>query len=215
MKVSNTSKNTITTGKASAFAIALWLFILLILLIRSPHVSGQDRILNKVEKDCKCPEFTRQSHFRSLMPIESSTNEVEIRLITYSMGPTQYYILKQNGRSYKAVNYRSKSPLSDYRLPKKGKSPYYRYLADSAGIDTVINKLIRLDIAGWKNPGLKITNIPDLGIMEIQYKIRNHTGSYRFQPPGAILKRYPDHKAYRQLTEIVSTIEGLPYAHRP
>lgn len=193
------------------FTFAYFLMISMVSVICPTRVSAQKRLLNKVEKDCKCPEFTKQSGFSELTPIENSPNEIEIRLTSYSLGPMLYFILTASNGTYKGVHYRSKSLLSGYREPKPGKSPYYRYLADSSVVDTVISKLIRLNIASWKNPGFKITDVPDLGIMQIQYKIYNHTGSYNFQPPDWLLKRYPENQAYQELSAIIKAIQSLPY----
>jgi len=72
-----------------------------------------------------------------------------------------------------------------------------------------MGKLLKLKVSEWKDPGFRITNIADLGLMDIHYKINQDTGSYRFQPPDALLQSHPDVETYQNLNKIVNLFYSI------
>lgn len=176
-------------------------------LFCSQKLYAQRDYITRVEKACKCPEFDKAKSFYKLLPIGKSPNEIEIRLATYSMYITNYSIISYNKGKYAAVYYATKYGLS---VPiKRELSPYNRFEIKNKGLDTVMGKLLNLKVSNWKNPGFRVTNIPDLGLMDIHYKINQDTGSYRFQPPNALLQAHPEIEAYQNLNEIVELFYSI------
>lgn len=183
------------------------LFIIACSLCNQKLYAQRDYI-TRVEKACKCPEFDKSQSFAKLLPIGKSPNEIEIRLVSYNMNNVvNYSIISYDKGKYAAVYYANRYTLSRPRKPKL--NPYHRFEIKNKKLDTVMSKLLDLKVSSWKNPGFKVTNIVDLGIMDIHYKIKQDTGSYRFQPPGALLQAYPDIEAYKNLHEITKVFWSM------
>lgn len=157
---------------------------------------------------CDCPEFDPGRGYRQLADITGSKNEIEIRYGIYHMGHNSFAIISRNNGRYRASYYIAKYPSYDIRITKKPEGPYFKYEINDAGLDTVLNKLLASKIDQWQDPGFR-ANIADLGAMEIQYKINERTGSYRFLPPAVMTKEHPDVKAYQDQLKIINIFNTL------
>ena len=82
----------------------------LFLFLFQSHLYSQNKLLEKREKDCKCPEFDKSKHFEKLLDIGQSPNEIEIRFVIRGMGHDEYSMLSFNQGIYKAVCYVNKLP---------------------------------------------------------------------------------------------------------
>jgi hypothetical protein len=170
---------------------------------------AQDRGLKKIEKDCKCPEFDKSKYFSKLKDISKSTNEIEIRLLQHSMINSQYSMISFNNGKYDAVYYVTKlHPVPTIRSVKKikNKSPYYRYKINNKDLKPIMDELIKDSVFSWVDPGVINNNITDLGIMIMYYKYGNTSGSYKFQPPYALLSVQPNSNALKRLSRLTNQI---------
>ena len=184
-------------------------FLCFLIVICQVGVSGQEAKTKKLEKDCKCPEFDKTQSFEKLLNIGKSTKDIEIRLAKFDLGYDTYAIISYDQQKYSAVCYIAKQARHHLIIPKKISSPYRRYIINNNRLDTVLNRLIQYNVTDWKDPGLRGGRIPDAGIMIIQYKVKQDTGSYRFQPPYAILPDHPESGAYQNLSKIVQVLQVM------
>lgn len=180
----------------------------LLIFIQAKGMSQTDR-LKQIQKDCKCPEFDKEQYFTELLDISKSPNEIEIRLVQYSMTYTQYSIISYNKGKYNAVYYRNKlqgvhTIQSETKI--RNKSPYYRYSINNKKLEAVMSYLIKDSVFNWVDPGFINRYITDLGFMKIYYKNGNITGSYKFQPPFALLSIKPELEAYKRLDRMTKVI---------
>jgi hypothetical protein len=176
-------------------------------LLCSQKLYAQTDYITRVEKACKCPEFNKSQSFYNLLPIGKSPNEIEIRLASHHMSGINYSIISYDKGKYAAVYYATRYFTQRPRKPKL--SPYNRFEIKNRRLDTVMDKLLKLKVSEWKDPGFRITNIADLGLMDIHYKIKQDTGSYRFQPPDALVQIHPDVEAYQNLNKIVNLFYSI------
>jgi len=168
---------------------------------------AQRDYITTVEKACKCPEFDKSQSFAKLLPIGKSPNEIEIRLVSYTMSNVNYSIISYDKGKYAAMYYTTRYTV--FPLLKAKLNPYLRFEIKNKELDTVMSKLMELKVASWKDPGFRITHIVDHGIMDIHYKIKQDTGSYRFDSPGILLQAYPDIEAYKNLNKIVKVFWSM------
>ncbi|WP_285055286.1 hypothetical protein [Pedobacter ginsengisoli] len=163
--------------------------------------------ITRVEKACKCPEFNKTQSFYKLLPIGKSPNEIEIRLVSHGMTGPNYSIISFDKGKYAAVYYATR--YFTQRPSKLKLSPYNRFEIKNKRLDTVMGKLLKLKVSEWKDPGFRITNIADLGVMDIHFKINQDTGSYSFQSPEALLRAHPDVETYQNLNKIVNLFYSI------
>jgi hypothetical protein len=196
--------------------------LLLFLLCFGNDVAGQqltkeDSLLNARDKPSGWKEDSLTKvgvKFRimpqdKLLDIGKSTNEIEIRLAKFDMGYDTYAIISSNGKKYNAVCYIAKQPNYRRYATRKVSSPYNRYVIDHQRLDTVLSQLIQYDVTNWKDPGFRGSRVADAGIMVIQYKVKQDTGSYRFTPPSAMLLDHPDVEAYQNLAKVVEVFQAM------
>jgi hypothetical protein len=181
----------------------------LLCLISNERIFAQKNIIEKLEKDCKCPEFDKSQSFAKLLDIGKSANDIEIRLAKFDMGYDTYAIITCNENKYTAVCYIAKQPNYQRYATKKVSSPYNRYVIDNQRLDTVLSKLIQYNVTNWKDPGFRGSRVPDAGIMFIQYKVKQDTGSYRFTPPFAMLLDHSEVVAYQNLSKVVEVFQAM------
>jgi hypothetical protein len=183
--------------------------LILLFVFIQIHSFAQDRGLKKIEKDCKCPEFDKSKYFTELKDISKSTNEIEIRLVQHSMINSQYSMISFNNGKYDAVYYVTKlHPIPTIRSLKKikNKSPYYRYIINNKDLKPIMDELIKDSVFNWVDPGVINTNLTDLGIMTMYYKYGNNSGSYKFQPPYALLSVQPKSNVLKRLSRLTNQI---------
>jgi hypothetical protein len=183
--------------------------LILLFVFIQIHSFAQDRGWTKIEKDCKCPEFDKSKYFSELKDISESANEIEIRLVQHSMINSQYSMISFNNGKYDAVYYVTK--LNTFHtieeLKKlKNKSPYYRYTINNKDLKPIMDELIKDSVFSWVDPGVINYNITDLGIMIMYYKYGNTSGSYKFQPPYALLSVQPNSNALKRLSRLTNQI---------
>lgn len=166
---------------------------------------GQRDIAKELKENCNCPEFDKSRSYMDLLDITKSTNEIEIRLASFSMGYNSYSIISYNKRKYDGICYIAKHPNSTYYPPKPGESPYNKYVIKNIRLDSVLNELLHHKVSNWTDPGFKNKTIPDLGMLLIQYKVNQHTGFYTVQPPFVLTKDHPEIEAYKALSKVVET----------
>jgi hypothetical protein len=188
--------------------IYVCLFCLLSLVFYQELIA-QTNIIEKLEKDCKCPEFDRSQSFAKLLDIGKSKNDIEIRLAKFNMGYNTYAIISYNKKKYNAVCYIAKQPNYRQYVTRKISSPYRRYVIDNQRLDTVLNRLMQYHVTNWKDPGFRGSRVADAGLMFIQYKVKQDTGSYRFTPPSAMLLDHPEVDAYQNLSKAVEVFQVM------
>jgi len=178
-------------------------------IIKKKDAIKNKDIIKKLEKDCKCPEFDKSQSFAKLLDIGKSTNDIEIRFAKFDMGYDTYAMISCNGNKYNAVCYIAKQPNYQRYVTRKVSSRYNRYVIDNQRLDTVLSKLIQYHVTNWKDPGFRGSRVADAGIMFIQYKVKQDTGSYRFTPPFAMLLDHPDVDAYQNLSKVVEVFQAM------
>lgn len=187
-------------------------YVILLILFCKTEVFSQNKILKKIEKDCKCPEFDKSKYFSELLDINKSANEIELRLVQYSMVYTRYTMISYNKGKYNAVYYINKlMPVHTFKGEKKirKKSPYFRYAIKNKDLESIMTKLLKDSVYNWVDPGIYNTSTTDLGIMIIYYKYGDITGSYRFQPPPALLRVQPNLEAFKRINRITNQLYSM------
>jgi hypothetical protein len=124
----------------------------------------------------------------------------------------QYSIISRNNGKYNAVYYRNKlqgvhTIHSEEKI--RNKSPYYRYSINNMNLKAIMDNLIKDGVFTWIDPGFINRYITDLGFMKIYYKNGNITGSYKFQPPFALLSIKPELEAYKRLDRITRQLSFM------
>jgi len=170
---------------------------------------SQNKILDKVEKDCKCPEFDKSAYFSKLLDINKSTNEIEFRLVRHSMGYTDYTMISFNKGKYNAEYYINKlMPIHTLEGEKKirKKSPYFRHPINNKDLKAIMTNLLKDSVYHWVDPGIYNRSITDLGKMTMYYKYGDITGNYKFQPPHALLRIKPELEAFKRINRIAQQL---------
>lgn len=158
---------------------------------------------------CDCPEFDPKTGYRQLARITESKNEIEFRYGSYGMGYNSFTVISRNKGQYRAVYYVARHPSYEVTTLEERKIPYNKYEISDARLDTVLDKLISNNIDKWRDPGFRNTSIADLGVMDVQYKINDRTGSYRIQPPDVMIQEHPEVSLYKSQLKVIKIFTGL------
>lgn len=172
-----------------------------------------------VDRHCDCPEF----HFDgkpgfNLKPIDSSRNDIEIRLFVSPdhHNTRQIIVIKRSNNISTANYYFKKGQFFNIKWPDSAKNlkywernPFWKFNLASISIDSVIQKVLKQNLTSLESQNEFYKGQGYFTPYLLTYKIGTDVGNFSFGNPDAFLAENPGIEAFKKYKTILTAVLPL------
>jgi hypothetical protein len=172
-----------------------------------------------VDRHCDCPEFYYDGKPGfNLKPIDSSKNDIEIRLfISPDHHNTRHIIVIKSSNNISTANYYFKKgqlfnenwPDSAKNLKYWERNPFWKFNLAKKDVDLVIQEVIQQNLTSLKSQNEFYKGQGYFTPYLLTYKIGKHVGKFTFGNPDEFLTENPNIEAFKKYKAILNSVLPL------